>query len=83
MVDDTVDCRRLRAELNRRELTVKEFVPLVAAERGQTIHPSTIEKILVGDRQPSQKLYGAICRALGCNWDDLLLKNDEPVGQPS
>jgi hypothetical protein len=82
MVDDTVDFRKLRAELNRRELTVKEFVPLVASERGQKIHPSTIEKILVGDRQPSQKLYGAICRALGFDWDDLLLK-DEPVGRAS
>jgi DNA-binding Xre family transcriptional regulator len=75
VTDDVVDGQELKRRIARRGLNVREFVPLVATELGKSVHPSTIEKIITGDRQPSTKLYSAICRALDCDWDDLLQRN--------
>jgi transcriptional regulator with XRE-family HTH domain len=84
VTDDVVDGQELKRRIARRGLNVREFVPLVAAELGKSVHPSTIEKIITGDRQPSTKLYTAICGALGCDWDDLLLqRNDSVTKAPS
>jgi transcriptional regulator with XRE-family HTH domain len=77
MLTATVDGLKLRARRERSELTVKALVPKVAAELGKSVHPSTIEKIETGDRQPGPLLYGAICRALECEWDDLLISDED------
>lgn len=83
VTDDVVDGQELKRRIARRGLNVREFVPLVATELGKPVHPSTIEKIVTGDRQPSTKLYSAICRALDCEWEDLLVRENGAARQAS
>jgi len=59
-----------------RELTGTQLAGLVSEELGRVVHPATIWKIETGDRQPSAKLFGAICRSLKVKKSELLVPID-------
>lgn len=63
----------LRATREDRELTGPELAEQVGVDS------SLIYKIEVGDRQPSAKVFGRICRALGADKADLLEDPEEVV----
>lgn len=71
-----VDGQRLRLIREDRELTTTQLAGLLSAELGRRVHQSTITKYEKGHRQPSARMFGAICRALRCNKDELIIPLD-------
>jgi transcriptional regulator with XRE-family HTH domain len=63
---------RLRAIREDRELTTTQLAALLSTELGRRVYQSTITKLEKGRRQPSAKMFGAICRALRCSKAELL-----------
>lgn len=79
-----IDGPRLRRLREDRELTGDVLADLVSARLGRRVDPSTIYKIEKGSRQPSARLFGAICRVLQCEKSELITEaTDEPADAPS
>lgn len=66
-----------------RELTGDVLADLVSAKVGRRVDPSTIYKIEKGSRQPSARLFGAICRVLHCEKDELTMAAPEVTHEPT
>lgn len=66
-----------------RELTGDVLADLVSAKVGRRVDPSTIYKIEKGSRQPSARLFGAICRVLHCEKDELTMAAPEATHEPT
>jgi transcriptional regulator with XRE-family HTH domain len=60
-----------------RELREDQEITGVDLAQRVGVDSSAIYKIEAGERQPSAKLFGRICRALGIEKDALLLSDDE------
>lgn len=69
----TVNGSEMRRRRERKTLTIGHVATLCSQQLGRPVHITTINKIEKDQRQPSPELYEAICSALGCNWEDLLL----------
>lgn len=67
---DGVALREIREEC---ELTTTELAALLSKDLGRTVHQSTVSKIENGQRQPSAKTFGALCRVLEADRDELLM----------
>lgn len=76
-----IDGRRLRRLREDHELTGDVLADLVSAKLGRRVDPSTIYKIETGSRQPSPRLFGAICRVLRCEKAELIA--DESTDTPA
>lgn len=73
MRSGTVNGSEMRRRRERKKLTLGPFAALCGQHLGKPVHITTINKIEKNQRQPSAELYEAICGALGCEWDDLLM----------
>lgn len=62
-------CRELREQ---QQLTLKELAARVSEEFGVPITESIVSKWERGDRSPSPKRFGPLCRALGVDEEALL-----------
>jgi transcriptional regulator with XRE-family HTH domain len=67
-----IDGTRLREIRDERELSGPVLASLLAQELGHRVHSGTIYKIENGHRQPSAKLFGALCRVLRCERSELI-----------
>lgn len=72
----TVNGSEMRRRRERKTLTIGRVATLCSQHLGRPVHITTINKIEKDQRQPSAELYEAICKALGCEWDDLLMATD-------
>jgi transcriptional regulator with XRE-family HTH domain len=68
-----IDRDRLRALREEAELTTTELAALISVQVGRRVSQSTITKYEKGHRQPSPKMFGALCRALRCQKSVLLV----------
>lgn len=73
MRSGTVNAPRLIAICEDRELTATQLAQLVSEQLGRRVDPATIYKIQRGDRQPSARMFGAICRSLRCKKEELFV----------
>jgi transcriptional regulator with XRE-family HTH domain len=67
---DGVALREIREEC---ELTGAELAALLSEALGRTVHQSTVSKWERGAVQPSAKAFGALCRVLEVDRNELLL----------
>lgn len=79
MRSGTVNAPRLIEICEDRELTATQLAALVSEQLGRRVDPGTIYKIMRGVRQPSAQMFGAICRALKCRKNDLLIRTEVTV----
>lgn len=63
---------RLRELREKRKLTLKELAAIVSEEFGVPVTDSTVSKWELGDRSPTPKRFGALCRALRVHEEALL-----------
>ncbi len=73
MRSGTVNAPRLIAICENRELTVTQLAQLVSKQLGRRVDPATIYRIQRGARQPSARMFGAICRSLECEKEELFI----------
>ena len=73
MRSGTVNGSEMRRRRERKKLKLGPFAALCGQNLGKPVHITTINKIEKNQRQPSAELYEAICGALECDWDDLLM----------
>lgn len=66
-----IDGTKLREFREDRELSGMVLAALLTQELGRPVHHSTIYRLESGKRQPSPKLFGALCRILRCDKADL------------
>jgi transcriptional regulator with XRE-family HTH domain len=76
MLSAKVDPAALRKIREECELTTTELAALLSDDLGRKVAQSTISKYENGRRQPSAKTFGALCRILEADRDELLLPND-------
>lgn len=76
MLSAKVDGAALREIREECELTTTELAALLSEELGRRVHQSTVSKYENGVRQPSAKAFGALCRVLEVDRDDLLVSSD-------
>ncbi|MEU4224385.1 helix-turn-helix transcriptional regulator [Nonomuraea sp. NPDC026600] len=67
-----IDGDKLREFREDRELSGTVLAALLAQDLGRPVHSSTIYRLESGKRQPSAKLFGAICRILRCEKTELI-----------
>lgn len=67
-----IDGHKLRSFREDRELSGMVLAALLAQELGRPVHASTIYRLESGKRQPSAKLFGALCRVLRCQKSELI-----------
>lgn len=80
MLSAKVDAARLRAIREERELTTSQVAALLSTELGRQVHQSTVSKYENGARQPSARAFGALCRVLRVERQELLLPNEATAG---
>ncbi|MFI6296765.1 helix-turn-helix domain-containing protein [Nonomuraea sp. NPDC050790] len=68
-----IDGGKLRETREDRELSGTVLAALLTQELGRNVYPSTIYRLESGKRQPSPKLFGALCRILRCTKADLIV----------
>lgn len=78
----TVNGYELRRRREDNELTLNDLAALCAVELGKTVHKSTLARIERGQRQPSSRLFGTICRALNCAKSDLIMPSHANSSAP-
>lgn len=75
MLSAKINAARLRAIREERELSTTQVAALLSADLGRTVHQSTVSKYENGRRQPRPQVFGALCRVLKVERDDLLVPN--------
>ncbi|ALG06812.1 helix-turn-helix domain-containing protein [Kibdelosporangium phytohabitans] len=80
-----MDGRKLREVRERRGLVAEELAVLVTEQLGneESVSASTIWKIETGTRQPSGRVFAAICRVFEIKDDEQLLLPVEPEQVPA
>lgn len=73
MLSAKVDPAALREIREECELTQEKLAALLSTELGRPIHFTTISNYETGKRQPSAKTFGALCRVLEAERDELLI----------
>ena len=73
MLSVTVNGPKMRQVREGKELTLDALAARCARRLRKPVHRTTLNKIERGQRQPSARLFGAICRSLDCDKSELLL----------
>lgn len=73
MLSAKIDGAALREIREECALTQAELAELLSAELGRPVHFTTISNYETGKRQPHAKTFGALCRVLEAERDELLI----------